>query len=192
MNQWLESVYSDGTECFVSNPQPELFEEVTVWIRIYEDAPVQHVFLRTAPNGAERLAEARKEYVKNGLAYYAAELTMTEKRMHYQFYLVCRNIIYYYNQKGITTYIPDHTYDFVLLTEYRQPAWVKRAVFYQIFPERFCNGNPENDVQNGEYQYDGHVTRHMDSWEEIPLPYKKGFALDFFGGDLGGIRQKIP
>ena len=192
MNQWLESVYSDGTECFVSNPQPELFEKVTVWLRMYEDAPVQHVFLRTVPNGAERLAEARKEYVKNGLAYYAAKLTMTEKRMHYQFYLVCRDIIYYYNQKGITTYIPDHTYDFVLLTDYRQPAWVKGAVFYQIFPERFCNGNPENDVQNGEYQYGGHMTIHVDSWEGIPMPYEKGFALDFFGGDLEGIRQKIP
>ncbi|MDE6054430.1 MAG: alpha amylase N-terminal ig-like domain-containing protein, partial [Lachnospiraceae bacterium] len=153
MEQWLESVYSAGKECFVSNPQPEIFETVTVWIRMYEDAPVNHVFLRTVPNGAERLIKAEKKKVKNGLAYYAAELEITESRMQYHFYLVCDKVIYYYNQKEITTHIPDHTYDFVLLAEYRQPSWVKNAVFYQIFPERFCNGNPDNDVKDGEYQY---------------------------------------
>src|SRR3970282_2245527 len=25
------------------------------------------------------------------------------------------------------------------------PSWVKDAVFYQIFPERFANGDPSND-----------------------------------------------
>lgn len=29
-------------------------------------------------------------------------------------------------------------------------AWVRDAVFYQIFPERFCNGKPENDPPNAE------------------------------------------
>ncbi|MCM1143164.1 MAG: alpha-amylase family glycosyl hydrolase [Blautia sp.] len=192
MEQWLESVYSDGTECFVSNPQPEMFETVTIWIRLYEDAPVGHVFLRTVPNGAERLIEAKKRKIKGGLAYYAAELKITEERMQYHFYLVCSQVIYYYNQREITTYIPDQTYDFVLLATYRQPAWVKNAVFYQIFPERFYNGNLDNDVKNGEYSYEGHETIQVKDWESAPLPYEKGYALDFFGGDLEGVRQKIP
>lgn len=192
MEQWLESVYSDGTECFVSNPQPELFETVTIWIRMYEDAPVRHVFLRTVPNGAELLIEAEKRKTEHGLAYYGAELKITESRMQYQFYLACDDVIYFYNQKEITTYIPDQTYDFVLLADYRQPSWVKRSVFYQIFPERFCNGNPDNDVKDGEYRLNGHDTIRMKNWEEKPLEYEKGFCLDFFGGDLEGIREKIP
>lgn len=192
MEQWLESVYSDGTEMFVSNPQPQLFETVTVWLRAYADAPVRHVFLRTVPNGAELLLEARKRKVENGLAYYAADMRITENRMQYQFYLVCDDVVYFYNQKEITTYVPDQTYDFVLLADYRQPEWVKRAVFYQIFPERFCNGNLSNDVQNGEYQLNGHDTIRMEDWESAPLPYEKGFCLDFYGGDLEGVKQKIP
>lgn len=192
MKQWLESVYSDGTECFVSNPQPKLFETIKISIRMYEDAPVRHVLLRTVPNGAEKLIEAKKEKTVNGLTYYAAELKMTENKMHYHFYLVCDDIIYYYNQKEITTYIPDHTYDFVLLADYKQPEWVKKSVFYQIFPERFCNGNPDNDVKDGEYQLNGHDTIKMKNWEDEPLPYEKGFCLDFFGGDLEGVKEKIP
>ena len=192
MEAWLESVYSDGTECFVSNPLPKLGESVTVRIRMYEDAPVEHVLLRTIPNGAEMLIEAKKEKTEHGLSYYAAELKMTESRMQYHFYLICKDVVYFYTQRQITTYIPDHTYDFVLLTDYEQPKWVKKSVFYQIFPERFCNGNPENDVKDGEYRLNGHDTIHMKSWEEEPLPYEKGFCLDFFGGDLEGVKQKIP
>lgn len=192
MEKWLESVYSDGTADFVSNPSPKLFENVTVKIRMYEDAPVKHVFLRSIPNGAERLEEAQVVKKEHGFIYYEAPLAITENRIQYHFYLVCEDVVYFYNQKEITTYIPDHTYDFVLLADYEQPAWVKKAVFYQIFPERFCNGNPENDVQDGEYSQDGHPTIKMKSWEDRALTYQEGFCLDFYGGDLEGVKEKIP
>ena len=148
MQQWLESVYSDGTACFVSNPQPVLDEMIKIRIRMYEDAPVKSVILRTMPNGADTMTDMVRCETKNGLVYYEAEMKMVEKRMHYHFYLISDDNIYYYNQRGITTYMPDDSCDFVLLTQYRQPSWVKRAVFYQIFPERFCNGNPDNDVRS--------------------------------------------
>ena len=192
MDNWLESIYSDGTADFVSNPSPALFETVMVRIRMYEDAPVKHVFLRTMPNGAEHLEEAHITKRERGLVYYEALLEMTENRMQYHFYIVCEDVVYFYNQREITTYIPDFTWDFVLLTDYVQPAWVKKAVFYQIFPERFCNGNPADDVKSGEYMQNGHPAIHMDSWEDTPLTYQEGFCLDFYGGDLEGVRQKIP
>lgn len=190
--EWLESVYSDGSIFFVSNSKPKLGETVTVRLRMYADAPVKHVLLRSVPNGVEQLAEMTRCEVVHGLVYYCAELKMTEYRMQYQFYLVCENIIYYYNQKEITTYIPDQIYDFVLLTDYCQPSWVKNSVFYQIFPDRFYNGNPENDVWDGEYQLNGHPTIKMKNWMQKPLPYEQGFCLDFFGGDLEGVKAKIP
>ena len=192
MEKWMDSVYSDGTDMFVSNPQPKLGEIVRIRIRMYENAPVKHVLLKSLVNGAELIVEAKKVSVEYGLAYYEAELKMAETRMQYQFYLVCDEVIYYYNQKEITTYIPDLTYDFVLLTDYKQPEWVKEVVFYQIFPERFYNGNTENDVQSEEYMYNGHSCKKMENWNDTPLPYEKGFCMDFFGGDLEGVQQKIP
>ena len=192
MENWLESIYSDGTADFVSNPSPALFETVTIRIRMYEDAPVRHVLLWSVPNGAEHLEEARIAKKEHGLVYYEAPLKITENRMQYHFCIVCDDIVYFYNQKEITTFLPEGTCDFVLLADYVQPAWVKKAVFYQIFPERFCNGNPENSVKSGEYCVDGHPTIQMGSWEDRPLTYEEGFCLDFYGGDLDGVRQKIP
>lgn len=192
MEKWLESVHSDGTAEFVSNPHPKLQETVKIRIRMYEDAPVQHVLLRTIPNGAERLTAMHPVKKERGLVYYEAPLQMTETKMQYQFYLVCEDVVCFYTQKEITTYVPDHTYDFKLMTDYVQPEWVKEAVFYQIFPDRFCNGDARNDVRNGEYSQDGFATIQMPSWDAETLDYQQGHCLDFYGGDLQGVQEKIP
>ncbi|HEY9722680.1 MAG TPA: alpha-amylase family glycosyl hydrolase [Oscillatoriaceae cyanobacterium] len=54
------------------------------------------------------------------------------------------------------------------------PDWVKDAVFYQIFPERFANGDTKNDPQG------------VQPWGSQPT------NSNFMGGDLEGVRQHIP
>ena len=59
---------------------------------------------------------------------------------------------------------------------------------YQIFPDRFCNGNPDNDVEDNEYYYTGGHSRRIREWHKFPD------SLDvncFYGGDLQGVRQKL-
>ncbi len=51
------------------------------------------------------------------------------------------------------------------------PDWVPDSIFYQIFPDRFANGDPDNDPPN------------VQAWGEKPT--RKGFQ----GGDLQGILQ---
>jgi cyclomaltodextrinase len=53
------------------------------------------------------------------------------------------------------------------------PAWVQDAIFYQIFPDRFANGDPGNDPVN------------VHPWGEKPT------AWDFQGGDLQGVIQHL-
>jgi len=53
------------------------------------------------------------------------------------------------------------------------PAWVRDAVFYQIFPERFCNGDPSNDPPQ------------VEPWGAPPT------FRNFMGGDLKGILDKL-
>ena len=89
---WLESVYSDGTAAFVSSPCPRRGETVTIRLRFYRDAPVKAVFLRTIPNGLEKLIPMTRGREDRGLVYYEAQLKMTENRMQYHFYLVCKDV----------------------------------------------------------------------------------------------------
>jgi len=51
------------------------------------------------------------------------------------------------------------------------PYWVQDAIFYQIFPDRFANGDPTNDPPN------------LQKWGSAPTVW------GFQGGDLRGIIQ---
>ncbi len=189
---WLESVFSCGSPEFVSDPAPRLGQRVSVRLRLYETAPVRGVVLRWLRNGAECLSEARPCRRERGLVWYEAELPVTEPRMQYHFCLAAEGGVLFYTQRGLTAYPPERTWDFVLLCAPKQPAWVRDAVFYQIFPDRFCSGDPANAVRTGEYVLDGHPCVLREHWEDEPWEYDRGFCLDFHGGDLEGIRQKLP
>ena len=189
---WLESVYSDGSGEFVQPALPKKGEVITVSIRFFADAPVKDVMLRTRINGGEERIHMVRGEEKNGLVYYYAKLCTKEDCLYYHFFIVADETIYYYNQMGILEYMPDETYDFRIVYGYRQPSWVKNAVFYQIFPERFCNGNPAISVKDGEYQFNGYDTIQVKDWNTVPALFDETHCLDFYGGDLEGIKAKIP
>lgn len=192
MKDWLNSVYSDGTRGFLSNPSPKTGDRIRVQIRFLDSAPVKDVLLWHVVNGAEAYIDMSWDHVDKGLVYYSAELMINEPRIQYHFVITTADTIFFYTQNGITTYPPDYRHDFIILTDYVQPSWVKGAVFYQIFPERFCNGDASNDVENGEYEYCGHKCSRIDDWYERPGGYEKTYGMDFYGGDLDGIALKIP
>ncbi|HUS14163.1 MAG TPA: alpha-amylase family glycosyl hydrolase [Chloroflexia bacterium] len=64
------------------------------------------------------------------------------------------------------------------------PAWMQDAVIYQIFPDRFNNGEPGNDRPAGDPVYDGATSQS--AWGDPP----KGNS-EFYGGDLQGIIAKL-
>src|SRR5579859_627806 len=68
------------------------------------------------------------------------------------------------------------------------PSRAKDAIIYQIFPDRFYNGDPTNDRSVMDPQYNNiHPVIHT-NWSDAPLPG----GSDFFGGDLQGVIDKLP
>lgn len=69
------------------------------------------------------------------------------------------------------------------------PAWLKGGIIYQIFPDRFfCSGKDKKNVPSDR------ILRSDWGGEPYFRPDKNGEVLnnDYFGGDLEGIRQKLP
>ena len=192
MKKWLESVYTDGSKYFISNPLPKRGEIIKIYLRIYDDSPVKDIYFKPIINGTDLPFKMKKEYVKNGLVYYSIKIVVHENILKYQFFLVTKDKIYYYNQMGIVDYFLDETYDFKILVDYQQPEWVKKSVFYQIFPERFCNGDRNLNIKTNEYMFNKHPAIYVKEWNSIPKDYLETFCLDFYGGDLIGVRKKIP
>jgi glycosidase len=79
------------------------------------------------------------------------------------------------------------------------PSWLQGAVVYEIFADRFRNGDPTNDYCRAGstsgcpvFYGDVHATLHQ-TWNE-PLEDSRStgvFNRDFFDGDLEGITQKL-
>ena len=68
------------------------------------------------------------------------------------------------------------------------PEWAKGAVQYQIFPDRFYNGDTTNDVRDGEYSYNHRHVRHITDWYAAPA---EDDYRCYYGGDIAGIMKKL-
>ncbi len=82
------------------------------------------------------------------------------------------------NDYNITIYDPNFT----------TPGWLKNAVIYQIFPDRFYNGDTANDPKSTEKVYGDSVLFHT-NWFDLPENPPRG--RDFYGGDLAGVLAKV-
>jgi len=86
------------------------------------------------------------------------------------------------------------------------PDWSKGIVWYQIFPERFSNGDPTNDPkvtdQNGSYPFDDKSPFQIHPWTSDwyqlqPYEQKNGKDIYYniqrrrYGGDLQGVINKL-
>ncbi len=67
------------------------------------------------------------------------------------------------------------------------PAWVAGQVFYQIFPDRFAQGNPDSLSKGLPATYQYEVLNKK--WNDLPENPPK--SRDFFGGDLRGVITKL-
>jgi glycosidase len=96
---------------------------------------------------------------------------------------------------------PSQSFFFDGIDHFPQLKWVSQGIIYQIFPERFYNGNPENDLlafESDEFHFN-------QQWSQNKLWAKEGPSLarwndpissqhcchQYFGGDLAGIIEKL-
>ena len=69
------------------------------------------------------------------------------------------------------------------------PGWFGEGLTYQIFPDRFRRSHLPDMAKMPRGR------RLHENWDDIPdyLPDEDGeYCRDFFGGDLAGIREKLP
>jgi glycosidase len=82
------------------------------------------------------------------------------------------------------------------------PEWMQQGIVYQIFPDRFRDGNPSNNPVAGRFFYSetGSLLRSGEAdWNSTVCDprntYTPGclgiYGQNFYGGDLAGITQKI-
>lgn len=125
-----------------------------------------------------------KEFSTDLFDYWFVEAKPYNLKSRYGFLLVDGADKVLYTERGF--FSPDDEYiqndinsyfSFPYIHEndiFKAPDWVKETTWYQIFPERFSNGDPSNDPK------DTH------EWNNGPMG-----ELEYYGGDLRGIINKL-
>jgi alpha-glucosidase len=108
----------------------------------------------------------------------------------YRFVIITDNLTCWYNGSGVHTFNPTDAEDFRILADYQAPEWLKKSVFYQIFPDRFADGDPSNNVRDGEYEYAGFPARAL-PWGAPPTVGSRAAMVEFYGGDPAGITAHL-
>lgn len=174
--------FSDGTEYYRNPSEPKEGDTVKIRFRTQRNN-VDAVYL--VCDGKQK--EMYVADTSKGFDYYETEITIGSEVCRYYFKIEYGSLVCYYNTQGVTMEHEERM-DFEIYPGYDTPKWAKGAVMYQIYIDRFCNGDKSNDVETGEYFYIGDVSVRVEDWDKIPAVMG---VREFYGGDLQGIGEKL-
>jgi len=176
------ALFSDTTGEYVTPAEPKPGDMVTIRFR-------------SAKNNVDRVFFISKEQKHlmdktdsdDNFDYYTYQFQISDERVSYHFEVATGRLVGYYDTRGLTRQSSEY-YEFILLPGFSTPEWAKGAVMYQIYVDRFYNGNPFNDVETDEYIYIEEPVSRVTDWNKYPAEMG---VREFYGGDLQGILQKM-
>ena len=176
------AVFSDETGHYRRPAQPKEYDDVTIRLRTMKNN-VDAVYLIS---GSVRQKMDLAE-VKGGFDFYETTLHLGTEKVLYYFELQVESATCYYNKMGITRDLSERN-SFRIVPGFSTPEWSHGAVMYQIYTDRFYNGDPSNDVLSREYTYLNEFSRQVTDWDQPP---ENMDVRNFYGGDLAGIMKKL-
>ena len=177
-----KALFSDTTENYVTPPEPSAYGEVTVRFRTAKNNIDKVFFVHKDEKHLMFKTESDARF-----DYYSHTVQLENEKLVYYFEIHAGKLSCFYDRRGVTKDINSY-YSFQIIPGFKTPDWAKGAVFYQIYVDRFCNGDPSNDVLTNEYQYIGDKTVRVEDWDKYPAAMG---VREFYGGDLQGVLDKM-
>lgn len=177
-----QALFSDGTAFYRNPSEPDCFEEV-------------HLRFRTGRENVDEviLVFDEQRYTMQKVAndkmfdYYEYTVKLGDSRVEYYFEVHSGHMVCYFNSVGVCSSVENY-YNFSITPSFQTPDWAKGAIIYQIFVDRFYNGDRGNDVETDEYFYIGEGTHKNSDWMKYP---REMDVREFYGGDIAGVMQKL-
>lgn len=179
-----QALFSDENGDFRIPPEPDAGQTVVLRFRTAKDNVDAVFYIEEGMAGEIPMSKADSDQLFD---YYEHRLVVPSEPVRYLFRVAKGEESYYYNRIGITMDIQGW-YSFRITPGFHTPEWAKGAVMYQIFVDRFCCGDTNNNVEDGEYVYIGRPVQRVEDWNRRPSAMDVGC---FYGGDLQGVRDKL-
>ena len=190
--EWA-GLFHDQGPLFDSAPEPTASQAVTLTFRTFKgDITSANIKYYDSADGAFHWVAMH--WVSNDATgtfdYWQGTVPASSSEKYYRFQINDGSSTAWYNAAGTSSSEPSSG-DFYIVPGFKTPDFMKNGVIYQIFPDRFYNGDTSNDVQTGQYTYGGQSTQKV-AWGGSVFATGGGSNnLVFFGGDLAGVDQKL-
>ena len=178
-----QALFSDGTAQYRIPPEPKANESVKLRFRTGREN-IDRVVLVVC---TDTRIEMKKVYNDRLFDYYESMVELSDKMIDYYFEVTSGTVTVYYNSVGVCSGVEPY-YNFTITPSFHTPDWAKGAIFYQIYVDRFYNGDRSNDVEKDEYVYIGEGTDKVTDWFKYPAAMG---VREFYGGDIAGVWQKL-
>jgi alpha-glucosidase len=188
---YTASIHHDGSGRYVRpshSADLQIGAEVTIRLRAGLDAPIQRILFRTCPDGEQLFVEMQPQK-SPACVWWQTTCKIGMPVTSYRFLLFSDDGAWWYNGSGLHRHQPTDAEDFRLLADYAAPSWVRESVFYQIFPDRFADGDPASNVRDGEFEYHGLKSRSR-RWGETQSGWPEAM-VEFYGGDIPGVESHL-
>ena len=185
------ALFSDETEDYRNPCEADAGDRVELLFRTARDDAAAVYYIEIKEDGTKMERRLFYVFCDSMFDFYRIVIEVGAEPVCYYFRIekaegeerdVC-----YYSRLSMSEQIPEEGF-FRITPGFHVPNWIKGAVLYQIYIDRFCNGDPSNDVETNEYIYIGKPVEHVDNWEENPTSMD---VRRFYGGDLQGIWDKL-
>lgn len=176
------ALFTDTTGEYVSPAEPKPGETVTIRFRTARNNVDRVLFVYQGEKHVMRKTETTKHF-----DFYTYKLQLGEEKASYYFEVQSGRLLGYYDTRGLVQEVNEY-YDFIIIPGFRTPEWAKGAVIYQIYVDRFCNGDTSNDVVTNEYCYINEPVHQVEDWGRYPAQMD---VREFYGGDLQGVLDKM-
>lgn len=180
LNRW--AVFSDETSAYRYPIEPTWRDKVTVKIRTLKDDVDQINIIWD-----EGLLSAQKMESDERFDYYWVVFPPSSKTIRYYYKLSRGERVCYYSKVGLS-HEPQRHADFIITRDFKTPLWSRGSIMYQIYVDRFFDGDKKNNVKTNEYIYLNEPVKFIEDWYKSPEADDVG---NFYGGDLQGVIDKL-
>lgn len=180
----LDALFTDETESFRFPSEPEEGDEVVLLFRTAANNADSVNYIEAGSSSGFAMIKTDSDDMFD---YYEYRLKAGDRPIQYCFSVTKGNEVCHYSRLGPLWQYPDTGW-FTIVPGFSTPDWAKGAVMYQIFVDRFCNGDHSNDVVKDEYLYIGQRVMSVENWDKYPDQFDVGC---FYGGDLQGVWDKL-
>ena len=178
----FQALFTDGSSNYMNPVEPKTGDEVTVRFRTAREN-AEHVFL--CVNGEKKEMQIASKTER--FDFYESSFFMGTEIADYYFEIHSGGTCCYFNKKGPARDL-EPFFNYKVTPGFSTPDWAKGAIFYQIYVDRFANGDTSNDVLNREYIYINQPSKKIDDWYRYP---EEMDVRNFYGGDLQGVLDHL-